>query len=52
MGGSVTGEHGTGLAKKPWLELQRGARAVEVMRSIKKALDPQGLLNPGKVFLD
>ena len=50
MGGTVTGEHGTGLAKKRWLELQRGARAVEAMRSIKQALDPSGLLNPGKVF--
>ena len=44
----MTGEHGTGLAKKPWLELQRGARAVEVMRSIKAALDPDGLFNPGQ----
>jgi len=50
LGGTVTGEHGTGLAKKRWLELQRGARSVEAMRSIKQALDPSGLLNPGKVF--
>jgi len=50
LGGTITGEHGTGLAKKPWLELQRGARAVEVMRAIKQALDPDGLLNPGKVL--
>ena len=50
LGGTVTGEHGTGLAKKRWLELQHGARAVEVMRSIKDALDPAGLLNPGKIF--
>jgi glycolate oxidase len=50
LGGTVTGEHGTGLAKKRWLELQRGARGVEVMRSIKRALDPDNLLNPGKVF--
>ncbi|MEX2547710.1 MAG: FAD-linked oxidase C-terminal domain-containing protein [Chloroflexota bacterium] len=50
LGGTVTGEHGTGLAKKRWLELQRGPRAVAVMRSIKDALDPNGLLNPGKVF--
>ena len=50
LGGTVTGEHGTGLAKKRWLELQRGARAVGVMRSIKAALDPDNLLNPGKVF--
>jgi glycolate oxidase len=50
LGGTITGEHGTGLAKKRWLELQRGARAVEVMRAIKHALDPDSLLNPGKVF--
>ncbi len=50
LGGTVTGEHGTGLAKKRWLELQRGARGVEAMRSIKHALDPNELLNPGKVF--
>ena len=50
MGGAITGEHGTGLAKKKWLELQRGTRSVEVMKSIKSALDPNGLFNPGKVF--
>jgi glycolate oxidase len=50
LGGSISGEHGTGLAKKRWLELQRGARSVEAMRAIKKALDPNGLFNPGKVF--
>ena len=50
LGGTVTGEHGTGLAKKKWLELQRGARGVEAMRSIKRALDPDNLLNPGKIF--
>ena len=50
LGGTVTGEYGTGLAKKRWLELQRGARAVEAMRAIKDALDPAGIFNPGKVF--
>jgi glycolate oxidase len=50
LGGTITGEHGTGIAKKPWLELQRGARSVEVMRAIKKVLDPHDLLNPGKVL--
>lgn len=50
IGGSITGEHGTGLAKKRWLELQRGTRSVELMRSIKHALDPNGLFNPGKVL--
>jgi glycolate oxidase len=50
LGGAITGEHGTGLAKKRWLELQRGARSVELMRAIKNTLDPAGLLNPGKVL--
>jgi len=50
LGGTVTGEHGTGLAKRGWLELQRGAAGMAVMRSIKAALDPAGLFNPGKVL--
>lgn len=49
LGGTVTGEHGTGVAKRRYLELQRGERAVEAMRAIKRALDPHDLLNPGKV---
>ena len=50
MGGTVTGEHGIGASRRPFLEEQRGAEAVEVMRSIKQALDPLGILNPGKVL--
>ena len=50
LGGTVTGEHGTGLAKRRWLELQRGESGVAVMRSIKAALDPAGLFNPGKML--
>jgi len=50
LGGTVTGEHGIGSARTAWLEPQRGAAAVRVMRSIKTALDPQGLLNPGRVL--
>ena len=49
LGGTVTGEHGIGSARREWLEPQRGADAVRVMRAIKSALDPQGLLNPGRV---
>ena len=49
-GGTITGEHGIGLAKKHLLETQVGPGAIRVMRAIKQALDPQGLLNPGKVF--
>ena len=49
LGGTVTGEHGIGVAKRAWLPRQRGEAAVEVMRSIKRALDPRDLLNPGRV---
>jgi glycolate oxidase len=49
LGGTVTGEHGIGAARREFLEEQRGADAVAVMRSIKSALDPLGILNPGRV---
>lgn len=50
MGGTITGEHGVGLAKKPWLKKQLGDASYELMREIKRSLDPSGLLNPGKIF--
>jgi glycolate oxidase len=50
LGGSVTGEHGIGSSRTGYLELQRGAAAVGAMRRIKEALDPLGILNPGKVL--
>lgn len=50
LGGTVTGEHGIGSARVEWLERQRGTDAVRVMRAIKDALDPQGILNPGRVL--
>ena len=50
LGGTVTGEHGVGLAKKGFLRRQLGEGSYELMRSIKQTLDPQGLLNPGKIF--
>ena len=49
LGGTVTAEHGIGTSRREFLELQRGAGAVGVMRSIKNALDPLGILNPGRV---
>ncbi|MFA6456330.1 MAG: FAD-linked oxidase C-terminal domain-containing protein [Bacteroidota bacterium] len=50
LGGTITGEHGTGLAKKKFLHLVSGTTAIDTMRAIKKALDPNNILNPGKVF--
>jgi glycolate oxidase len=50
LGGTVSGEHGTGVAKLPYLESQRGPDAVRAMRAVKNALDPLGILNPGKVL--
>ncbi len=48
--GSCSGEHGIGLGKREFLEQEAGHDALDVMRSIKTALDPHGILNPGKVF--
>jgi glycolate oxidase len=50
LGGTVTAEHGVGVARRDYLELQRGSDAVALMRAIKTALDPLGILNPGKVL--
>jgi glycolate dehydrogenase FAD-linked subunit len=50
VGGTITGEHGVGLAKKPWLRQQMGDASLELMRQIKRTLDPHGILNPGKIF--
>jgi glycolate oxidase len=50
LGGTITGEHGVGLAKKAWLRKQMGDDSYELMRQVKQTLDPAGLLNPGKIF--
>jgi FAD/FMN-containing dehydrogenase len=49
-GGTISAEHGVGVAKARWLERARGAGEVTAMRAIKHALDPQNLLNPGAVL--
>ncbi|MCB1274332.1 MAG: FAD-binding protein [Leucobacter sp.] len=50
LGGTISGEHGVGKLKRPWLEQQIGADALEIEQRIKDALDPQGILNPGAIF--
>ncbi len=50
LGGTITGEHGVGVLKAAWLEQEIGPVALDVHRAIKQALDPAGLLNPGKVL--
>jgi D-lactate dehydrogenase (cytochrome) len=51
LGGTCTGEHGVGLHKMDFLVDETGAGAVAMMRTIKRALDPDNILNPGKIFL-
>jgi glycolate oxidase len=50
LGGTITGEHGVGLAKKPFLKAAVGELNLGVMKQIKRAFDPKGVLNPGKIF--
>jgi glycolate oxidase len=50
LGGTITGEHGTGLAKKHFLEQVAGIPGVEMMKKIKGVIDPNNILNPGKIF--
>jgi len=50
VGGSITGEHGIGLEKKQWLHLSRTPEEIQLMKTIKKTLDPKGILNRGKLL--
>ena len=50
VGGTLSGEHGVGVLKRPYLETALGPVSVEVQRRIKQALDPLNILNPGKMF--
>lgn len=50
LGGTITGEHGIGLAKKSFLPKFAGDAAMQVMRELRRALDPKRVLNPGKMF--
>jgi glycolate oxidase len=50
LGGTLSGEHGIGIAKKPYMHIAMGAANIALMRGIKKVFDPHGILNPGKIF--
>ena len=50
LGGAISGEHGIGLAKTPFLRIQHNPAQVRAMQAVKHALDPRGILNPGKMF--
>jgi FAD/FMN-containing dehydrogenase len=50
LGGSISAEHGIGIAKRRWLHLTRSPADIATMRAIKHALDPAGILNPGVIF--
>ncbi len=52
LGGTISGEHGIGIAKAPFLEMEIGPLGVSVMKRLKKCFDPNGILNPGKIFVD
>ncbi|MGD9032539.1 MAG: FAD-linked oxidase C-terminal domain-containing protein [Desulfobacteraceae bacterium] len=52
LGGTLTGEHGIGLSKAPYMTLEHDAVAMDVMRRIKKMMDPNNILNPGKMALE
>ncbi len=52
LGGTLSGEHGIGLLEKQFMELDVGPDALALMRRIKDAIDPLGIMNPGKVFPD
>ncbi|HMM88667.1 FAD-binding oxidoreductase [Bradyrhizobium sp.] len=50
FGGSISAEHGIGILKKPYLKMSRTEEEIETMRTLKRALDPKNILNPGRIF--
>lgn len=51
FGGSISAEHGIGIVKRPYLNMSRTAEEIETMRTLKRALDPNNILNPGRIFM-
>ncbi len=52
LGGTITGEHGVGAMKLPYLNLKVGEAGIEVLRGIKQSIDPNNIMNPGKIFTE
>jgi len=52
LDGTLTGEHGIGLSKAPYMSMEHDPVAMDMMRSIKKTFDPNNILNPGKMALE
>ena len=50
LGGTISGEHGIGITKQPFLELELSERSIHLQKEIKKIFDPLNILNPGKIF--
>jgi glycolate oxidase len=50
LGGTISGEHGVGLTKMPYVGMELSEESLRIMREIKKVFDPKGILNPGKMF--
>ncbi len=50
LDGTCTGEHGVGLGKRRFIEAELGREAIDIMRAVKAAIDPRGIMNPGKIF--
>ncbi|WP_253075231.1 MULTISPECIES: FAD-linked oxidase C-terminal domain-containing protein [unclassified Bradyrhizobium] len=50
FGGSISAEHGIGIVKRPYLKMSRTPEEIETMRTLKRALDPNNILNPGRIF--
>ncbi len=50
LGGTISGEHGVGITKAPYLSKEIGSVELDLMKRIKDLFDPRGILNPGKIF--
>lgn len=50
LGGTISGEHGAGLTKKQYINMELSEVSLEMMKGIKSVFDPKGILNPGKIF--